>query len=287
MLRFLFLFSAMILFSGYNYIGNEVLIDSDCIKVADVFVGSDIDENVVCGLDYGQVKIVNRLMSQTLITRYGLKGEVAKEVVFRRKGVLLTEERLRADMKNLLVIMYPDMEIEIDTVRMGRSYYLPENMQYSIDIPRNRFGDISVTLDNGARKYTYSVSIVAYSDAYVAIKQINKGDKLIPDENVKLKKVDLFRARGTVMHDIEGYSARSYIGAGKIITENMADRKPDAAKGSPVFILKDPKDEPKAMLGTLLEDAYLEKKVHVLDINSGMILTGTYIEAKKVLIERQ
>ncbi|WP_303850616.1 flagellar basal body P-ring formation chaperone FlgA [Seleniivibrio woodruffii] len=286
MIRLLFLLSAAILFSGYTFIGNEILIDSECIKVSDIFEGSEIDENAVCGLDYGQVKIVNRLMSQTLISKYGLKGEEPQEVIFKRKGVLLTEERLRADMKNLLAIMYPDMEIEIEAVRLGRPYYLPENMQYNIDIPRNRFGNISVTLDNGARKYTYSVSIAAYAEGYVAVKSIEKGERLT-DKNVKRKKMDLFRARGELLHDIEGYSARTAITAGKIITENMADKVPDAAKGAPVYLLQSEKDEPKAMAGTLLEDAYLNKKVHVVNINSGAIFIGTYVEPKKVLLEKQ
>ncbi|TCK62316.1 flagellar basal body P-ring formation chaperone FlgA [Seleniivibrio woodruffii] len=286
MVRLLFLFSAMVIFSGFTYIGNEIVIEKDCIAVSDVFEGTDIEEDVVCGLDYGQVKIINRLMSQTLISKYGLKGEQPREMIFKRKGVLLTAERLKADMKNLLTIMYPEMEIEIDAIRMGRAYYLPENMQYSIDIPGNRFGDISVTLDNGVRKYTYSVSITAYAMSYVAVKQIERGEPLT-DENVKLKKVDLSRARGGLLHGIDGYFARVTIAAGRIVTENLADRRPDAAKGSPVFLMNDEKDEPKNMTGTLLEDAYLNKKVKVLNIQSGMILTGTYMQNRRVLLEKQ
>lgn len=286
MLRLLFLSSAMVLFCGFSYIGNEVVTEKDCITVSDVFEGTDIEEDVVCGLDYGQVKIINRLMSQTLISKYGLKGEQPREMIFKRKGVLLTAERLKADMKNLLTIMYPGMEIEIDAIRMGRAYYLPENMQYTIDIPRNRFGDISVTLDNGVRRYTYSVSVTAYAQTYVAVKAVERGEPLT-DENVKLKKVDLSRARGGLLHSIDGYFARAGIAAGRIVTENLADRRPDAVKGSPVFLLNDGKDEPESMAGTLLEDAYLNKKVKVLNIRSGMILTGTYTQDRRVLLEKQ
>lgn len=290
MIRFCFAVLSFCILTGFTFIGNEVTIDSDCVTLHDIYPDAGMQDNVYCGLDYGQEKIVNKQMTEYLIEKYGIKNAVPTEIVFRRKGNLLTEDRLRADLQNRLAIMYGGMDITVDKIRMGREYYLPDNMQYKIIIPQNRFGNISVTLDNGVKRYTYSVTITANKEMLVATMPINRGESI--EGKVAMMKTDLAKVRGIPITETAGYIARTTIAAGRPVTDALVDRKPDAVKDSPVTVIfkhkgKDQKDDGKLVTGKLLEDAYKGKIVRVENSAGGKILLGEYTGDQKVLVNAE
>lgn len=272
----------LLLIAGICSAENVVIIDKDCVTLRDIFPSLSINDDIFCGLDYGQEKTINRQMSLFIINKYNIKGAQPGEVTFKRSGTLLTEDRLKEDMKNQLSMMYPDMDVTIDTIRMGRDFYIPNNMQYSIDIPQNRFGNISISLDNGVHKYTYSVSLTAYKNIFVTNGPIKRGDEILG--KASLMRTDMSRIHGDPVTQLNGYIARMNIPAGRPVTSNILDRKPDALKDASVNIIYSSGSLEVSATGKLLDDAFEGESVRVQNASSGTVLRGIYKGNRTVLI---
>lgn len=261
---------------------NVVTIDKDCITLQDIFPSLSGNDEIFCGLDYGQEKTINRQMSAYIINKYGVKGAQPGEVTFRRSGTLLTESRLKEDIKNQLSMMYPGMDIDIDNVRMGRDYFIPDNGQYTLDIPQNRFGNLMINVDNGVRKYTYSITLTAYKNVYVTNGPIRKGDPL--DGRVTVMRTDITHMRGDAVTDIKGYIARMNIGAGRPVINGMVEKRPDALKNTQVNIVYNNGVLEINATGKLLDDAFIGESARVENSDSGSVLRGIYQGNRTVLI---
>jgi len=127
MFKKLLLVSALMICSLTAFAENVIVIDSECIMLEDIFPGIGIKDDIYCGLDYGEEKIVNRQMAMYVINKYKIEGARPGEVTFRRKGTLLTEDKLVRDISDLLQVMYNGLEVEVSGVRMGRDFYYSES----------------------------------------------------------------------------------------------------------------------------------------------------------------
>lgn len=272
----------LMLFAAGFVHASTLLINSECITLKDIFPSIGINDNVLCGIDYGQEKTVNRQMAVFIINKYGIKGAQPGEVTFKRSGILITEDRLRQDIKNQLDMMYPDLDTEITAMRMSREFYAPDNMQYSIDIPKGRFGNISVTLDNGFKKTSYSISVTAYKEIYVTTMPVKKGEDI--KDKAALLRTDLSKVHGDPVKTPEGFIAKMNISSGRPVTTSVVDRKPDALKDSSVTIVYKSGSLEIIASGTLLEDAYEGKIVRVENSASGKIIRGEYADGRKVIV---
>ncbi|WP_303851756.1 flagellar basal body P-ring formation chaperone FlgA [Seleniivibrio woodruffii] len=279
-MRLIILFIAFFVFAGAQ--ANEILIDSECITLRDIFPDLPINDNVACGLDYGQEKVINRQMAAYIINKYKIAGAVPGEATFRRRGTEITPERFKEDIKNQLAVMYPDINVEVEDVRMSRPFYTADNMQYKIDIPVNRFGNVSVGVDNGTRKYSYSVLLRAYKDVYIASSLIKKGDSVA--SKTTIYKMDMSKVHGEPVMKLNGFMASINIPAGRVITDNIVEKQPDALKDSNVTIIYRSDNLEIAAQGRLTEDAYEGKNVRVENIASGKIIRGMYAEGRKVIV---
>jgi len=248
----------------------------------DIFPGIGIDDDVFCGLSYGEEKTVNRQMSMYIINKYNIVGASPGEVTFRRKGTVLTEDRFKKDIQDLLSVMYGDIDVEIGRIRMGRTFYYSEEKGYDIDLPKNRFGNVSVSVDNGMTKYNYTVNLAAFDDIYVAKSSIKKGQDIAG--LVHKERYELSRVRGEAITSPEGYIATRNISTGRPVTTGDVMKKPDAFEGSTVQIVFNSGGLNVSTTGELEEDAYIGKNVRVKNSNSGKIIRGTYIEGRKVLV---
>jgi flagella basal body P-ring formation protein FlgA len=277
MMLFLTVFSA--------FADDAILIDTECVMLEDIFPGIGIKDEVACGLDYGEEKTINRQMSMYIINKYNIVGARPGEVTFRRRGVELTEERFQKDIADLLSVMYGKIDVEIDRIRMGRPFYYSEADGYNIDLPRNRFGNVSVSVDNGIRKYNYTVTLTAFGDVYVAGSSIKKGQDI--EGLVHKERFELGRIHGDPVKDVKGYIAIRNISAGRPITTGDVIQKPDAFAGSTVQIVYNSGGLNVSTSGELEEDAYIGKNVRVKNATSGKIVRGTYAEGRKVFVNAQ
>jgi len=275
-----FLISAMSA-SAYNVIE----IESECIMLEDIFPDINIKDELYCGLDYGEEKVVNRQMAMYIINKYNIQGARPGEVTFRRKGTLLTEDRLQRDVSEILSIMYNGMDVVIDSIRMGREFYFSEEKGYDIDIPKRRFGNVAISVDNGVRKYNYTVSLTAYDEIYVASSSIRKGEDI--SKNVAKERYDLSRVRGEPISDPEGFIATRNISAGRPVTTSEVMKKPDAFEGTSVMLVYDSGGLSVTTSGELMEDATIGKNVRVKNTSSCKIVRGTYRQGRKVFVNAQ
>lgn len=281
-----FLLGMMLMLSVFSAsAAGEIIIDSECVMLEDIFPGIGIDEEVSCGLDYGETKTINRQMSMYIINKYNIQGARPGEVTFRRKGIELTEDRFRDDIENLLSVMYGKIDVEIGRIRMGRPFYFSEDKGYDIDLPKDRFGNVAVSVDNGVRKYNYTITLTAYADIYVAKSSIRKGDDIA--EMVHKERYELGRVRGEPIRKIKGYIATRNISTGRPVTTSDVMEKPDAFEGTTVLIVYNSGGLNISTSGELEEDAYIGKNVRVKNTTSGKIIRGTYIEGRKVLVNSQ
>ncbi|MGE4318872.1 MAG: flagellar basal body P-ring formation chaperone FlgA [Deferribacterales bacterium] len=272
-------FSAAAVFSAN---AATLLIDSECVTLRDIFPAIGINDDIFCGLDYGQEKIINRQMSLYIINKYGIRGAQPGEVTFKRRGYLITEDRLKEDLKNQLAVMYPEMDVEVDTVRMSREFYTAEDQKYTIDIPVQRFGNISVTLDNGFKKSNYSVSITAFKDLYVTTAPVKKGEEIA--DKVALFRTDLSKVHGDPITSPQGFVARQNISSARPVTTSVVERKPDAMKDTSVTIVYKSNGLEIFASGVLQEDAYEGKIVRVENTASGKIIRGEYKQGRRVFV---
>lgn len=262
-----------------------ITIDSGCIMLEDIFPGVGIKEEVYCGLDYGEEKTINRQMSMYIINKHNLAGARPGEVTFRRSGVLLTEDRLRNDISELLSVMYGKIDVEISDIRMGREFYFSEKEGYVIDLPKDRFGNVTFTVDNGIKKFSYTVSLKAFKDIYVAKSTIKKDQEL--ENSVALERYEVSKVRGEPISDPKGYIATRNISAGRPVTASDVMKRPDAFEGASVQIVFQTGQLTVSTTGELLEDAYVGKNVRVKNTTSGNIVRGIYAEGQKVLVNTQ
>lgn len=275
----------MMLMSFSAYAGDAIVIDSECVKLEHIFPGIGIDDDVYCGLDYGEEKVINRQMAMYIINKHNIQGARPGEVTFRRKGTLLTEDRFVKDVTDMLSVMYGRLDVEIGSVRMGRDFYFSDKEGYTLDIPKGRFGNVSVSVDNGIRKYSYSVHLTAYKEIYVASGTIRKGEDVAG--RVALERHDLSRVRGEPVTDPEGYIATRNISSGRPVTTGDVMKKPDAFEGTTVNIIYSSGGLNISTSGELMEDAYAGKNVRVKNTASGKIIRGTYAEGRKVFVNAQ
>ena len=283
-MRKLFLLILTVLISLSASAGT-IMINSECIKLTDIFPEIGIDEDIACGLDYGQEKTINRQMASYIINKYGIKGAQPGEATFKRNGTLISEERLKDDIKNQLSVMYPDLDVEVTAVRMAKEFYAAPGGQYTIDLPAGRFGNISMTLDNGYKKTSYSVSLTAFKNIYVTKTQVRKGDSV--KDSVALMRTDLSKVHGDPIDTPDGFIARVNIAAGRPVTSNIVDKQPDALKDTNVTIIYRSGALEIAATGILREDAYEGKIVRVENASSGKILRGVYQDGRKVLVNER
>jgi len=277
----------VLLLSGMFTAGasGAIIIDSDCIKLEDIFPGIGIKEDVYCGLNYGEEKTINRQMSMYIINKYKIEGARPGEVTFRRKGVLLTEEKFKNDITDLLSVMYSDLDVEINNIRMGRDFYYSEEVGYTIDLPKNRFGNVAVSVDNGKVTFGYTVNLVAYKDIYVSKGSIKRGQDI--DKMVALERYDLSKIHGEAIDNPKGYIATRGISAGRPVTTSDVMKKPDALEGTNVMLVFKSGALNVSTAGELLEDAYIGKNVRAKNVTSGKIIRGTYAGDRKVLVNTQ
>lgn len=259
-----------------------ITIDSPCITLKDIFPDIKIKADIYCGLDYGQEKTINRQMSMYIINKYNIQGARPGEVTFRRKGILLTENKLRDDLSQLLSVMYGDVEVEIANVRMSRDFYYSKKKGYDIHLPKDRFGTVIFSVDNGTSKVNYTAVLKAYKSVYVAKSSIRKGEDLAG--KVSLERHDLSRVRGEPINTPEGYIADRNISAGRPVTTAEVMKKPDAFKGSSVQIVYQQGALTVSTRGELMDDAYIGKNVRVKNTESGTVVRGAYAEGRKVMV---
>jgi flagella basal body P-ring formation protein FlgA len=264
------------------YAAEPITIDSECVMLEDIFPGIGIKDEVFCGLDYGETKVINRQMTMYIINKHNIQGVRPGEVAFRRSGTLLTEDRLRRDMTDLLSVMYGEIDVEITGVRMGREFYFSDKEGYSLDIPKGRFGNVSVGVDNGIRRYNYTANLTAYKEIYVSKGSIRKGDDI--DNLTGLERYDLSKVRGEPIDDPKNLIAVRNISAGKPVTTADVMVKPDALAETTVSIVYDSGSLSVATTGELMEDAYIGKNVRVKNTSSGKIVRGVFLEGRKVLV---
>ncbi|MCD8554019.1 flagellar basal body P-ring formation chaperone FlgA [Seleniivibrio sp.] len=279
-MRFVTLLILMLVFARAE--ANVILIDSECVTLRDIFPGFPVNDDVYCGLDYGQEKVINRQMAAYIINKYKVTGAQPGEATFKRRGTEITEDRFKEDIKNQLAVMYPDMSVEVEQVRMTRPFFTAENMQYKIDIPVNRFGNVSVGVDNGTRKYSYSVLLKAYKDVYVASSMIKRGELVA--SRAAVYRMDLSKVHGEPVMKLDGFMASINIPAGRPITDSVVEKQPDALKDSNVTIIYRSGNLEISAQGRLTEDAYEGKIVRAENIASGKIIRGTYAEGRKVIV---
>jgi len=252
------LFAVLLLMLSITaYAENVIVIDSECIMLEDIFPGIGIEDDVYCGLDYGEEKLINRQMSMYIINKYKINGGRPGEVTFRRKGTLLTEDRLMRDVSDILSVMYSGLDVEISGIRMGRDFYYSETKGYKLDIPKNRFGNVSVSVDNGIRKFNYTVNLKAYKEIYVATGSIRKGDNI--SNHVALERYDLSKVRGEPIDNPEGYIATRNLSSGRPVTTSEVMKRPDAFEGSSVLIVYDSGGLNVSTTGELMEMPTSEK----------------------------
>ncbi len=214
---------------------DAIVIDSECIMLEDIFPEIGIKDEVFCGLGYGEEKTVNRQMAMYIINKHNIQGARAGEVTFKRRGTLLTEDKFKSDIQDILSVMYGDLDIEIGTIRMGRPFYYSESKGYDIDVPKNRFGNVSIAIDNGMRKFNYTVNMKAYKEIYVSKSSIKKGSGV--ENLVALERYDLSKVRGEPIDDPAGYIASRNISIGRPVTTGDVIKRPDAFEGSTVAIV--------------------------------------------------
>jgi len=285
MLRIILLGMMLFLTAFSAFADDAIIIDSECVMLEDIFPGIGINEEVACGLGYGEEKTINRQMSMYIINKYNIVGARPGEVTFRRRGVELTEERFQKDITDLLSVMYGKIDVEIGRIRMNRPFYYSEKEGYNIDLPKNRFGNVSVSVDNGIRKFNYTVSLTAFAEIYVAGSSIRKGQDIAG--LVHKERYELARVHGDPVKDVEGYIATRNIGTGRPITTGDVMKKPDAFKGTTVLIVFNSGALNVSTSGELEEDAYIGKNVRVKNATSGKIVRGTYAEGRKVFVNAQ
>ncbi len=242
---------------------DAIVIDSECIMLEDIFPEIGIKDEVFCGLGgYGEEKTVNRQMAMYIINKHNIQGGArAGEVTFKRRGTLLTEDKFKSDIQDILSVMYGDLDIEIGTIRMGgRPFYYSESKGYDIDVPKNRFGNVSIAIDNGMRKFNYTVNMKAYKEIYVSKSSIKKGGSGV-ENLVALERYDLSKVRGEPIDDPAGYIASRNISIGRPVTTGDVIKRPDAFEGSTVAIVfNNGQLNVTTGGGELLEDAYIGKK---------------------------
>ena len=282
MFRTLALAVMMLLAAFAAQASEPITIDSPCIMLEDIFPGIGIKDSVYCGLDYGEEKTINRQMAMYIINKYNIQGARAGEVTFRRKGVLLTEERLKKDLSDLISIMYKEIEVEIGTIRMGRDFYFSEKDGYKIDLPKDRFGNVAISVDNGVRQFNYTVSLKAFKQIYVSKGSIKKDQDI--EQLVGLERYDMSRIHGEPLDSPKGYIATHNISEGRPVTTADVMKKPDATEGTTVLIVYSQGQLNVSTTGELMEDAYEGKNVRVKNSASGKIVRGVYTDGRKVLV---
>lgn len=279
-MRFFALFILLLFFARAE--ANVIIVDSECITLRDIFPNLPINDNVFCGLDYGQEKVINRQMAVFIINKYKIAGVSPGEATFRRKGAEVNTDRFKEDIKNQLTMMYPDMDVEVEEIRMTRPFYVADSMQYKIDVPANRFGNVSIGVDNGVRKYSFSVLLKAYKEIYVASGLIRKGEDVASKST--LMRMDMGKVHGDPVMKLKGYIATMNIPAGRPITSGVIEKEPDALKDSNVTIVYKSGNLEIVAQGRLIEDAFEGKIVRVENISSGKIIRGEYASGRKVIV---
>jgi len=271
-----------LLTASVSFAENVITIDSGCVRLKNIFPNVSEDADIFCGLDYGQTKSINRQMSLYIINKYNIQGARPGEATFRRSGVLLTKDRLQDDIRSLLDIMYSDTEVEIGNIRMSRNFYISPDMNYDIKIPQNRFGNVSISVDNGIRKFNYTVNLKAYKEVYVASSTIKKGEGV--KGKISLRRMDMSRIRGEVITNPENLIASRNISQDRPVLLSQVVQRPDALKGSAVVIVYRSNGLNLSTTGELVEDAYIGKNVRVRNSTSGKIVLGKFSRNRKVII---
>ncbi|ADD69238.1 flagella basal body P-ring formation protein FlgA [Denitrovibrio acetiphilus DSM 12809] len=262
-----------------------IVIDSECIMLEDIFPGIGIKDDIYCGLDYGEERTINRQMSMYIINKHDIVGAQPGEVTFRRKGTLLTEDRFKSDVQDLLSVMYGSMDIEIGSIRMGRDFYYSEKDGYNIDMPKGRFGNVSVSIDNGVRRYNYTINLKAFQDIYVTSSSIRKGEDV--SGRVQKERYELSRVHGEPVKDPSGMIATKNLSSGRPLTLGDVMMKPDAFEGTTVLLVYRSGALNVTTSGELQEDAYIGKNVRVKNTASGKIVRGRYEQGRKVVVNAQ
>lgn len=250
-------------------------IESECIKVSDIYPTFGIKDDIFCGMDYGEYRKISVQHTAFIIRKYKLNGARPGEAVFRRKGVKISFEALSKKVAEELKYLYPNTKTKVENIKLNKELYAASEDAVKIELPRGRFGTVIAKIDNGSSKTSVPMYISAFQEGYITMAQIDKGSPV--NNSVRKELIDITKVRGELVTETDKVIAARNIGAGKVLTANFIEMKPEMTSGSVVRILYKSDSINLATKGTLEEDAFKGKIVRVKNLASGKIITAKYI----------
>jgi|GEM_PF-1321160 flagella basal body P-ring formation protein FlgA len=277
-MRFVVLCFTFLAFCSFNIFAESIhKIDSNCLKISDI-ANVDIDAPIKCGFDYGETYNLHKYKIRNLAQKYNISAEQLKyhgSITIQRKGKKLTEKKLKKILLKALKDRHPEVDIEIERLRLSKNIYTNEKENILIELPEETFGSTYLTVSNGINNFNVYAYIKGYKTVYVTTDRIYKEKPL--KGKITLKKVDITNLRDEPVENPDKYISNRVIASGRILDKSMVMKKPDILKGEKVKIIFNEDNLRVSTEGILQEHAYIGKIVRVENTSSGKIISGKYI----------
>ncbi len=161
----------------------------------------------------------------------------------------------------------------------------PLEADWAVTLPRtgSLTGDVQVVVRAGTARYAIVPHVVVWRSLPVALTPTVAGQR-VP---VILRRVSSDRLRAETVAPDGAWVARVRLAAGEPLTSANVRPSPDVQRGAPVRIVSAQGHVSVSAPGELLDDAFVGRRVAVLNLATRTVQSGTYRGGSIVALEQR
>ncbi|MEX2617774.1 MAG: flagellar basal body P-ring formation chaperone FlgA [Alphaproteobacteria bacterium] len=282
-----------------TYLRSHVVVDSDTVKLGDVFDGAgELAERVIANAPRaGQTLILEADWLYRVARAYRISwrpsSRLDKAIVERRSQVI-EPDQIHTTVTEALRRKHDDLgeiEVELDnrTMRLFLPFSMPARVEVqsiSYDSHNKRFSARIIAPDDRPGAVRTSITGYAYPvvDIPILSRRMNR-DEIIHDRDIEWKTVRVANIDTQTITDVEslvGLSPRRPITADRAVRESEVQAPVLVVRGKPVTIALTTPTMQLTAMGKALQNGASGDVVRVQNINSGKIISAVVVGDKRV-----
>jgi flagella basal body P-ring formation protein FlgA len=256
--------------------------EKDCVKLSDILSVSS-EREIICGLNYGETIKISKSRIANLLSREKIKYNNFKltDINIKRTGVKLSNQIIKNKIIEVYKKNFPNTKFTVNKIKILRDIYAKDKDSFKLAIKNLKFGSSYGIIDNGVKKERVYFIIEAFKKIYVTTNKIYKGQEL---NDITLKEMNVTKLRFTPIENPSLFIAKRNIAPNKPLTMEYVIKKPINFKGDIVEIIYKSKNIYIETKGVLENNAYLNERVKVKNIDSGKSVYARAVRQDKYMV---
>ncbi len=275
MKKFLLIVLILLISVSYTFAQKHITITEECVYL-DELTASHIPHNKVeCGIKAGSEKLITKEIIQSYLNNAGINGTVLNDVLVARQWEKLSYEKVAEYIETEYKKAYPNMKIVVDQIRIPDNIYDNADIKMNISCDTSKLGGGYAQIKLGNDKYQIYYYVKGFQDAYITTERIKAGDSL--ENKVKKVNVEVTNLKNSLIDDVHNLASSKAVPAGKVITADIVQARPELKKGEAVKIVVSNGILHIETQGIVEENAMPGRQVLVRNLTSQKVISGSYI----------